>query len=207
MPIEGSNKSKKLKMNRAYNTMVMKSHLTKVLIGLALITLNCNVLHAQGLDAALQAKVDAKIKEVQAWASDPAIVGAVKQQNSALPAEYAAMNQDKWKALTVLDPFVRTFTKNAAAAFLKTKKTDVVGEAFVSDANGVKVAFLNKSSNWSHKGKPKQDVPMTGKTWQGPVEIDESTGLQLVQVAVPVLDGDKPIGSLVVGLSVSKLGN
>lgn len=191
----------------AYNIKAMKSYITKILLGLALITLNCNGLHAQGLDAAIQLKVDAKIKEVQVWAADPTIVGAVKQQNSAPPAEYAAMNQDKWKTLTVLDPFVRSFTKNAAAAFLKSKKTDVVGEAFLSDANGVKVAFLNKSSNWSHKGKPKQDVPMTGKTWQGPVEIDESTGLQLVQVAVPVLDGDKAIGSLVVGLAVSKLGN
>jgi hypothetical protein len=47
---------------------------------------------------------------------------------------------------------------------------------------------------------------MSGKTWQGAVEIDESSGLQQVQVAVPVVDGGQPIGSLVVGLSVGKLG-
>ena len=46
---------------------------------------------------------------------------------------------------------------------------------------------------------------MTGKTWQGPVEVDESSGVQQVQVAVPVLDGGKPIGTLVVGISISKL--
>lgn len=185
----------------------MKIRMTKALVGLVLITLCRSMLNAQTLDAAIQAKVDAKIKEVQTWAADPAIVEAVKKQNATLPAEYSAMNQDKWKTLTVLDPFVRLFSKNDAAGFLKAKKTDVVGEAFLSDANGIKVAFLNKSTNWSHKGKPKHDVPMTGKTWQGPAEVDESTGLQLVQVAVPVLDGDKAIGSLVVGLSVSKLGN
>jgi len=48
---------------------------------------------------------------------------------------------------------------------------------------------------------------MTGKTWQGQPEVDESTGLQQVQVAVPILDGGKPIGSLVVGLSLTKLGS
>jgi len=47
---------------------------------------------------------------------------------------------------------------------------------------------------------------MTGKNWQGAVEVDESTGLQQIQVAVPVLDGDKAIGSMVVGLSLTKLG-
>jgi hypothetical protein len=46
---------------------------------------------------------------------------------------------------------------------------------------------------------------MAGKTWIGPVEVDESTGLQQVQVALPVLDGGKPIGSIVLGLSVAKL--
>jgi hypothetical protein len=184
----------------------MRTQLTKVILGLILVTLSGGAVQAQTLEAAVQAKVDAKVKEVQAWASDPAIVGAVKQQNTTLPADYGAMTQDKWKTLSILDPFVRSFTKNPAAVFLKGKKSDVVAESFLSDANGAKVAFLNKTTAWSHKGKPKHDVPMTGKTWQGAVEVDESTGLQCVQVAVPVLDGDKPIGSLVVGLSIAKLG-
>ncbi len=165
----------------------------------------CTAFAAEALDAAAQAKVDAKVKEIQAWAGEAVIVSAVKAHNASLPADQAAMTQDKWKELTLLDPFVRSFTKNDAGAFLKGKKTDVVSEAFLSGAEGLKVAFLSKPSGWSHKGKPKHDVPMTGKTWQGPVEVDESSGLQQVQVAVPVLDGGKPIGSLVVGLSIAKL--
>lgn len=160
---------------------------------------------AAGLDPAVQAKVDAQVKVIQGWAANPAIVGAVKGQNGAPPADFAAMTQDKWASLSVLDPFVRGFTKNEAATFLKGQKTDVVSEAFVSSADGKKVAFLAKTSGWSHKGKPKHDVPMTGKTWQGAVEVDESSGVQSVQVAVPVMDGGKPIGSLVVGLAIAKL--
>ena len=163
-------------------------------------------LQAAALDAAVQAKVDARIKDIQAWGKDPALVGAVKAQNATLPPELAAMTQDKWKAASVLDPVVRALTKNAVAEFLKKKKDDAVSEAFVSDANGLKVGFLGKTSGWSHKGKAKHDVPMTGKNWQGDPEIDESTGLQQVQISVPVLDGETPIGSLVVGLAVSKLG-
>jgi hypothetical protein len=69
----------------------------------------------------------------------------------------------------------------------------------------MKVAFLSKTTSWSHKGKAKHDVPMAGKTWQGTIEVDKSTGQQQIQIAVPVLDGGKPIGSLVVGLAVAKL--
>jgi hypothetical protein len=35
--------------------------------------------------------------------------------------------------------------------------------------------------------------------------VDESTGQQQVQVGLPVLDGGKPVGSVVFGLSVSRL--
>lgn len=182
----------------------MKTKTALLLLGLACLPM---LGQAQGLDAAVQAKVDTEIKAIEAWAKDPAIVQAVKTHNATPPADTAAMTQDKWKSLTVLDPAVRSFSKNPTADFLKSKKTDAVSEAFVSAADGTKVAFLAKTSGWSHKGKPKHDVPMSGKTWQGPVEVDESTGLQQVQVAVPVIDGDKPIGSLVVGLSLAKLGN
>lgn len=164
------------------------------------------VASSEGLEASLQAKVDAELKNIESWARDPAIVQSVKAFNVSPPAEAAGMTQDKWKALTVIDPVVRSFTKNPAAEFLKAKRSEAVSEAFVSAADGCKVAFLAKTSGWCHKGKPKHDVPMSGKSWQGSVEVDDSTGLQQVQVAVPVIDGDKPIGSLVVGLSLSKLG-
>ncbi|HEY0883411.1 MAG TPA: hypothetical protein VGD87_17880 [Archangium sp.] len=162
-------------------------------------------LAGEALEPDVQAKLDAQLGQLKQWATDPALVAAVRQHNSSLPPDDAAMTQDKWRSLTVLDPFVRSFSKNAAGQFLKSKKTELVGEAFVSGSDGLKVGFLNKSTNWSHKGSAKHETPMKGGTWQGKPEIDESSGLVLVQVSVPVLDGGKPIGSLVVGLVVSKL--
>lgn len=160
---------------------------------------------AENLSPEVQAKIDARIAAAVTWAADPIIVTAVRTQNSSAPADYAAMTQDKWRSLTVLDPFVRSFSKNAAGQFLKSKRDEVVTEAFLSAANGWKVACIAKPTNWSHRGKEKHDVPMSGKSWQGPVELDESSGQQQVQIAVPVLDEGKPIGSLVVGLSLSKI--
>ncbi len=157
------------------------------------------------VDAAMQAKIDVQVKQIQVWAADPVIVTAVKAHNASVPADQAALTQDAWKQLSVMDPIVRSFTKNEAALFLKSKKGEMVSEAFISGADGLKVAFLSKPTNWSHKGKAKHDEPMAGKTWQGAVELDESTGLQQVQISVPVLDAGKAIGSLVVGLSLSKL--
>ena len=167
--------------------------------------LSCSLAMADGISKEVQAKIDAKVKEIQSWAGDPAIVKAVSAHNAGLPPEAAALDQEKWKALTLLDPVVRAYTKNDAGQFLKARKDDVISEAFISGADGTKVGFLSKPTNWCHKGKPKHDQPMAGKTWQGQVEVDESTGQQQVQVAVPVMDKDKAIGSLVVGLSISKL--
>jgi len=174
---------------------------------LALAVLAALPLGAEGLDPAVQAKIDAVIKNVQSWAAEPAILQAVQKHNVSLSDDAKAMTQEKWKSLTVLDPFIRAFSKNEAGELLKSKKSDAIAEVFLSGADGLKIAFLAKTSNWSHKGKAKHDAPMSGKVWQGPVEVDESTGLQQVQVAVPVLDGGAPIGSLVVGIALSKLGS
>lgn len=160
---------------------------------------------AADLDPAVQAKIDAAVTEIKTWAADPVLVEAVAAHNTELPAEHAAMTQEKWKALSLLDPFVRSFSKNPAGAALKARKAGWTTEAFVSDAKGCKVAFLAKTSSWCHAGAPKHDVPMTGKTWQGSLTVDESTGLQQLQIAVPILKAGAPIGSLVVGLSPAKL--
>lgn len=157
------------------------------------------------VDGALKSKLDSAVTQAKTWAADPVIVAAVKSANTSPSEDAKSMTQDKWKSLPVLDPFVRSFTKNDAAAKLKTLKSEAVTEAFVSGANGAKVAFLSKPSGWTHAGKAKHDDPMAGKVWIGDVEVDESTGQQQIQVSVPVLDGEKPVGSLVVGFSVNKI--
>ncbi|MGC4121046.1 MAG: hypothetical protein QM765_42005 [Myxococcales bacterium] len=161
--------------------------------------------HAKEMTPEIKAKVDAKLKDLRALAADPKVVAAVKEFNAAPPAAAKEMTQEKWKGLSMLDPFVRGLSKNAVAEHLKAKKDASVVEMFLSGADGTKVALLAKTTSWSHKGKDKHDLPMKGKEWTGPVEVDESSGVESVQVALPVVEGGKPIGSVVFGLATAKL--
>lgn len=160
---------------------------------------------SEGIDRALQAKIDAQVQQVRKWAEEGVIVEAVRAHNAGLSPEAAAMNQNAFLGKSILDPFVRGLMKNPAAELLRAKKNEQVVELFLSGADGKKAAFVSKPTNWCHTGKPKQDVPMSGKEWQGPIEVDVSTGFKELQVAVPVIVEGRPAGVLVVGLNVAVL--
>jgi len=162
-------------------------------------------LSATPLTADQKVKVDNQIKQFSVLGTDPVVVKAVKDYIASPPPELKGMTQDTWAKLSVLSPEIKLLTKNNLSLYLKSKKTEVVDEMFVSAANGDKVGLLSKSSSWNHKGKPKHDIPMTGKIWIDEVQLDESSGKQSVQFSFPVMDGGTPIGSIVVGLDVSLL--
>jgi len=182
----------------------MTTVVRSVLLG-GLVLVASAAAQAQALPADISSKVQAKIKQLKYLSTDPAVVGAVKAYNANPPEMAKSMSNDQWKQLTLLDPAVRALSKNELGQYLKSKQDDTISEAFVSGADGGKVAFLAKTTSWNHRGKAKHDVPMSGQTWVGPMEVDESSGHQQVQIAMPVLDGGHPIGSIVIGLKVSKL--
>jgi hypothetical protein len=154
----------------------------------------------------LQSKLTAETKHLETISSDSQVVGAVKAYNAATPSpETKSMTNEMWHSLSLFDPFVRAIGKNSLSEYLKTQKNDVIVKIFVSGADGGKVGFDAKTEHWTHKGMPKQEVPMSGKIWIGTVKLDDSTGLQLIQVGLPVLDGKKPIGAIVFGLRADKL--
>jgi len=173
-----------------------------------LIFLSCTVAGFGQAPPEIKAKLDVEIKHLASLSTDPEIVNGVKAHNAtAASAEALAMTNDKWHTLSVLDPFVRAVAKSPVSEYLKNKKKsdETIAKIFVSGADGFKVGFDAKTEHWTHKGLPKHEVPMTGETWIGTVKVDDSTGQQLIQVGLPVLDDGKPIGSVVVGLRVDKL--
>lgn len=159
-------------------------------------------IYADKLPADVKSLLDKQIEGIKRLSTDPTIVAAVKKYN-ATPA--STMTNDKWKTLTLISPEVKALVKNDIGKYLKSITTPVITEMFLNGADGGKVAFLSKTSSWNHKGKAKHDVPMKGKTWIGPMEIDNSSGANQIQVSIPVLDGDKPIGSLVIGCGVAEM--
>jgi hypothetical protein len=149
--------------------------------------------------------VEAKAKLVQALGNDPQVVAAVKAYNTNPPAAGRALTNEKWKELSILDPFVRSLSKGPVVDHLKGLVDPSINKLFVSGSDGGKVAYFAKTTAWSHADQDKHRVPMTGKVWFGPKQVDPATGVEAIQVGVPVLDSGKPIGSLVVDLAVSKL--
>jgi hypothetical protein len=180
----------------------VKPQRIRVLLAVAFEVALSSLAFGQALPADIKAKAEKKIAEIKIWAEDPQVVRAVQAYNSAPPTEAREMTNDNWKGLTVLDPKIRAYCTNALAEYFKSKRDESVSEVFVSGADGGKVAFLAKPTSWSHKGKPKHDIPMSGKIYIGPIETDESSGQEQVQIGVPVLAGGKPVGSIVVGFKV-----
>ncbi len=156
---------------------------------------------------AVQAELDRQKTVVAGWAASPVIVTAVAEQNRKGPIE--GMDNAKWKVTRRSDSLVTAFQTNAAGQYLKAKLAEgqgAVSEAFLNAAQGEKVAFVEKTTSYIHKGAAKFDVPFsTGKTWQGPPEFDESTQTYAIQISVPVLAEGKSIGALVVGVNLSYL--
>jgi hypothetical protein len=171
----------------------------------ALLLVSLTGVWADDGNAGMQAQADKWIAQAKEWAAAPTLVNAVVAQNQQPPAAYAGMTQQKWAELSDTDPLVQRLMRNELAQFLRAKRAEAVTEAFVSDASGAKVAFLAKPTNWKHQGKPKHDEPMAGKIWQGKLELDRSSGMRQVQIAVPVLKDGTPVGSLVLGVALSAL--
>lgn len=156
---------------------------------------------------AVQAELDKQKQVVAGWAADPVIVGAVKEHNAKGPIP--GMDNPKWKTTRRSDDVVKAFQASEAGRLLKSKLDASGGafsEAFLNGAKGEKVAFVEKTTSYIHAGQAKHDVPFgTGKAWQGKPEFDESSQTYAVQISVPVMEGGKPIGSLVVGVNLTHL--
>ena len=75
----------------------------------------CVGLRAQSLNPQAQQKVDHIIAEAQDWAKSDPVTKAVVDQNRNPSPGVVAMTQEKWETLSDADPFVHSFTTNAAA--------------------------------------------------------------------------------------------
>jgi C4-dicarboxylate-specific signal transduction histidine kinase len=184
----------------------MKPSKTIIAAALAAFTLGGSA-SALELTPAMQKDLARQTESVKALAANPAVVKAVLDQNEKGPIP--GMTNEKWKSVRRTDDLVKGLVKNEAAKALAQKiqaSDGVLVRAFLSAAKGEKVAFTEKTISYIHEGQPKFDVPFsTGKTWQGPVELDTVTQTHGVQIAAPVTSGGKPVGVLVVGVNLAKL--
>jgi hypothetical protein len=143
-------------------------------------------------------------EEIRKITVDPILISELRLFNAKMPEKFKGLNNEVWAKLLVRDARVQELASNKIAQVLKARKKNYMSEMFVSTNNGEKAGFLQKTSKWSHQGIDKHEKPMSGEEWLGKVEYDESAGVNQVQLGIPIKDGLKVIGSLVVGVAIAK---
>jgi hypothetical protein len=141
--------------------------------------------------------------------TDPVIVNAVKAQN-AKPQTQAEIQkiQMQWTSNDGLDAVSRAILDNPCSDhlrdFAKTKR--YYAEIFVKDGLGCNVAMTNKTTNYWHGNKDKFTKCFnSGEPYVGDVALDASTQIYLSQVSIPVKDGAKTIGVIIIGIETDQL--
>lgn len=147
------------------------------------------------LPADVQAKVDTYKKKMVGWAANPQIVAAAREANG---KPDGGMTNAKWDELEDNSAPVKQTTGSAVSGVLKDwEKDSNINKLFLRDAKGNVVAGTNKTLLFNASTRPHIASALKGTVAQAKeIKPDPSTQVKSVQVAVPVLDGDKVIGVL-----------
>ncbi|HCZ12755.1 MAG TPA: hypothetical protein DHV16_11035 [Nitrospiraceae bacterium] len=152
-------------------------------------------------------QIDEYKKKAAGWASNPAIIKAVKESNAKGPIQ--GMGNVKWRELKENDPIVHGFITSPTGQLLtQWMNADPKGinKIVLSGDKSHRVAFTSMPAIYIGKGKPNFDEAFSGKIWQqGESKPDPSTNIDTVQIAAPVKDGGKIIGVLLVSLTTANL--
>lgn len=155
---------------------------------------------------------------VATWASDPALVAAIRAQN----AETQSYDQARIDELDIVwrsevgspdSVLVTQALSNPAADFLRQKVEETGGamtEAFIMDARGLNVAVSHPTSDYwqGDEAKFTETYPVGADGIHvGDVEVDQSTQTVQGQVSMTVVDPEtgEAVGALTVGVSLTAL--
>jgi len=142
---------------------------------------------------------------------DPVIVAAVNAENS----KQKTLNQikemdEKWKAHAGIADYMKSIMNSECGMHLRTIQNSApyYAEIFVMDNQGANVAMTDKTSDYWQGDEAKFKKSFAngqGSVFVDEVEFDDSAQAYLVQVSVPVKDGDRVIGAVTFGLDVDKV--
>ncbi|MDM8565726.1 PDC sensor domain-containing protein [Candidatus Halobeggiatoa sp. HSG11] len=158
----------------------------------------------------IQQLLKTKISDIYLLAQLSLLVNAVRMQNDKnMSLEAIKQLNKEWTSTDELTPFKKSLQEGQAGKFLKRiihRKKEVYNEVFLTDNQGANVLAYPVTSDYWQGDEAKWKEAFNagkGKVYVGPVEFDESTGINAVQISVPVLDDGKTIGVLVMGLKLS----
>ncbi|WP_374357894.1 hypothetical protein [Chitinimonas sp.] len=157
--------------------------------------------------------IEEVISEVEKMAAEPVVIQAVKAQNAKKLTLEKIQEIDKaWQAAdenTLLPIMKENLEHPASKVLLKLEKASpYLRESILTDNQGANVAITNRTSDYWQGDEPKFTEAWAGgkgKVYLARPKVDESTKEKLSQISVPVRDGTNTIGTLTVGVILSKL--
>jgi sensor histidine kinase regulating citrate/malate metabolism len=181
----------------------------KVLLAFLLIVAPASVLGQKLTDSEVQELLKSKTQAVRIFANNPILVEAVRKQNAEkLSLETIKQRDQEWSSTKELTPFKLSLQESVAGEFLKNRieTNPTFNEAFLTDNQGANVAAYPATSDYWQGDEEKWTASFNGGNGQvfiGKIQQDESTGIAATQISAPVIDRDKTIGVLVVGVKLS----
>ncbi len=155
------------------------------------------------------AVIDLAHGKLAVLAADPVIVQAVKAANAkGVPLEKVKELNTKWAATAGVDDFIKSVLSNSTSQHLREiqKSKPYYAEIFLKDAQAANVAMTDKTSSYWHGDKDKFTKAFsTGDVFVGDVSFDKSSQVYSSQVSLPVKDGSKVIGVLIVGIDIDQV--
>lgn len=186
----------------------MKKALTLIIVGMFMAVGTGMVVAAE---KAPQKVVDLSSTTLAKLGTDPLIVKAVKAEN----AKGKTLNQiqaldEKWKAFAGVADYMQAMMDSECGKHLRNVQSSApyYAEIFVMDNQGAILAMTDKTSDYWQGDEAKFKKSYTGGSgtvFVDEVKFDESAQASLVQVSVPVKDGDKVIGVITIGIDVAKI--
>lgn len=146
-----------------------------------------------------------------AFGSDPIIIAAVKKENARGKTLSQIKTMDeKWKKTPGVAGFMKPLLNSRCGKHLQSIRDSkpYYSEIFVMDNLGANVAMSDKTSDYWQGDEAKFKKSFNkgkGGVFVDDVEFDDSSQAYLVQVSVPVKDGNKVIGAITFGIDVDKV--
>ncbi len=157
----------------------------------------------------LHSVLKSEIKRVSRMTQNPILIEAVVSQNAkGLTMEVIKQRDERWKTSDTSDEFKQEMITSTAGRYLSNlmKSSKAYTEAFLTDNQGANVAASPLTSDYWQGDEDKwvkSFTPEGGAIYVGPMEWDDSSGYNAVQISVPVKQGNNVIGVMVVGVKLS----
>ncbi len=166
--------------------------------------------HAEMDQAELQKILTWRIEAIKHMGKNSLLLAAVQQKNAAPEtAEQIQQIDQAWRAGN--SPNRAQIENTKASKYIKhliNQMSDTYGEAFVTDAMGANVAMYPATSDYWQGDEDafiKAWADGKGAVFIDSVSWDDSTQSNAVKISVPMLDGGKAIGVLVMGVKLSAI--